>query len=339
MPFRSVVLGLLTIQSAVGLTQDNELGGLITRMFDPTLETSYFSTLLDTAFVSYGANVLLNQAGIIKEDPTVSKATLNNMECQLTMSVGREPGTWMEKEWAASGARLALPLSIRFSDEVVDMGFPGEESLNPGGGRYAKKVYCDGGSFVGAQGEVVVRASGGAWATESSGIPGASTLNFFIDFPAEAARNDVTLPEGRVFFSGACWDSKDALPPGIIDGAIEMPDGEIAGVVEGPDGVFMLNKGGLSIKRNSFKNLWGGLGDAMFILGRYSMPASVSAETASAPTSVPGTTTTVASVAQELSPADAARSELDEARDELAKREAALKEREDALRNALGDDK
>ena len=54
---------------------------------------------------------------------------------------------------------------------------------------------------------------------------------------------------------------------------------------------------------------------------------------------VPGTTTTVASVAQELSPADAARSELDEARDELAKREAALKEREDALRNALGDDK
>ena len=38
--------------------------------------------------------------------------------------------------------------------------------------------------------------------TLSLGIPGASTLNFFVDFPAEATRNDVTLPEGRVFFRG-----------------------------------------------------------------------------------------------------------------------------------------
>ena len=39
----------------------------------------------------------------------------------------------------------------------------------------------------------------------TAGIPGASTLNFFVDFPAEAARNDVTLPEGRVFFRCACF--------------------------------------------------------------------------------------------------------------------------------------
>ena len=36
--------------------------------------------------------------------------------------------------------------------------------------------------------------------TLTLGVPGASTLNFFVDFPAEATRNDVTLPEGRVFF-------------------------------------------------------------------------------------------------------------------------------------------
>ena len=30
-PFRTVVLGLLSLQSAIGLTADNELGGLITR--------------------------------------------------------------------------------------------------------------------------------------------------------------------------------------------------------------------------------------------------------------------------------------------------------------------
>ena len=50
-----------------------------------------------------------------------------------------------------------------------NQGFPGEEALNPGGGRYGKKVYCEGGSFVSAAGEVKVKANGGAWSTEPSG--------------------------------------------------------------------------------------------------------------------------------------------------------------------------
>ena len=221
--------------------------------------------------MAYGASVLLSQVGIVKEDPTAPKATLNNMEVMTTLNIGREPGTWMPKEWAASGARLSIPMKLRFSDEVVDLGFPGEESLNPGGSRYAKKVYCEGGSFVGAQGQCVVKASGGAWSTQPSGIPGASTLTFFVDFPAEAVRNDVSLPAGRIFFSGACWESKDALPEGIAEGAIDMPNGEKAGVVAGAGGVYLLDKGGCSIKRNDFRNLWGSLGDEMLILGRFSL--------------------------------------------------------------------
>ena len=151
-PFRTVVLGLLSVQSAFGLTADNELGGLVTRFTDATLVTNYFNTFFDSAFFAYGANTLLNQAGLIKENPKTSSVTLSDMEVQITLSVGREPGTWMPKEWAASGARLSLPMRVRFSDETVDMGFPGEEALNPGGGRYGKKVYCEGGSFVGAAG-------------------------------------------------------------------------------------------------------------------------------------------------------------------------------------------
>ena len=154
---------------------------------------------------------------------------------------------------------------------MVDLGFPGEDALNPGGSRYAKKLYCEGGRFVGSGGESVVAASGGAWSTEPSGVPGASTLNFFVDFPQDAVRNDVTLPAGRVFFSGACWESKEVMPNGIASGMIDMPSGEKAGVVEGPGGVFVLDQGGCTIKRNDWRNLWGSLGDVMLILGRFSL--------------------------------------------------------------------
>ena len=54
------------------------------------------------------------------------EAALSGYEFGATLSLGREPGTWMPAEWAASGARLSLPLLVRFPDERVDLGFPGE---------------------------------------------------------------------------------------------------------------------------------------------------------------------------------------------------------------------
>ena len=77
-PFRSVVLGLLSLQSAIGLTQENELGGLITRFTDATLVTNYFNTFFDSAFLAYGANFLLNQAGYPNPDPNPNPKSNNN---------------------------------------------------------------------------------------------------------------------------------------------------------------------------------------------------------------------------------------------------------------------
>jgi hypothetical protein len=264
-PFRAAVLGLVAVQSAFGLVSERELAGLASGMDN----IDAFGTVVDAAFVAYSTSTLLRQAGLIQEAPGKMSTTLDGMECQVSMNVGREQGTWMPSDWAVSGARLSLPLVLRFSDELVDLGVPGEESLN-GGGRYAKRLYCDGGQFVGAQGAQVVACSGGAWATEASPIPGARSLNFFLDFPHSATRNDVSLPAGRVFFSCACWQSREDLPAGIVDGEVMMPDGEAAGVVEGPGGSFVLAKGGLTIKRNDWRNLWGSLGDVMLILGRFS---------------------------------------------------------------------
>ena len=185
-------LGLVAVQSVFGMSI--ELPGLFGDNPD------FFGAAIDTAFFGYSARLLLAQAGIGMQKEAASKAaaSLSGFECVMTLNIGREPGTWMPQEWASSGARLSLPLKMYFDNAEVDLGFPGEEALE---GRYARRLRCDGGSFVGAQGEVKVQPTGGAWIAKATGQPGVSSLRFYVDFPEEARRNDVTLPAGRVFFS------------------------------------------------------------------------------------------------------------------------------------------
>jgi len=251
-PLRSAFLALIAAQTAYALvTQDV-----------PSLnsaEPDFLSTAFDVGFLFYSINVLAKQAGV--------KATLDNaspqpslvgLDCSVTMSVGREPGTWMPKEWGASGARLSLPLAVRFSDEPVDLGYPGEETM---GGRNARRLDCEGGSFVGLAGEVVVAAKGGAWNVLPSGRPGESLVRFFIDFPEGATRNDVSLPAGRVFFNCASWDSEKQRE--------EMGAEEVE-VVEAPSGAQLLARGELFVKeRNGLRNLGGALGDVMLRFGTF----------------------------------------------------------------------
>ena len=97
---------------------------------------------------------------------------------------------------------------------------------------------------------------------------------FFVDFPEEAARNDVTLPAGRVFFSSACWDPTglSEADASALQAEIDAVDGRgDAGILATPSGVQLLDAGGLTIKRNDWRNGWGAFGDVMLILGRYSL--------------------------------------------------------------------
>ena len=50
------------------------------------------------------------------------KNKLTKASWKLSLSIGRETGTWMPEEWAASGARLLLPITVEFDSEP----YPGE---------------------------------------------------------------------------------------------------------------------------------------------------------------------------------------------------------------------
>jgi hypothetical protein len=182
----------------------------------------------------------------------------------------------MDKDWAASGARLVFPINVRFSDEELDLGIPGEEGL---GGRYCKRLVVLEDSddvvvsrFVGPNGEETVRVAGGGWATlpmnerggaNNNGGSESSKLRFFLDFPDGASRNDVSIPAGR----GIAFQDSTAVPLDILSESS-------VSIVEGPGGTGVLNEGGLTIKKNGLANLYGALGDVNLILGRYTISRS-----------------------------------------------------------------
>ena len=141
--------------------------------------------------------------------------SLDGSSWRLNLNVGREKGTWMPKEWASSGARLLLPMDVTFSGEPLGDGYSlaqrviglGFNDLGPI--ENTRRLDCSGGTFVGAQGQVRVDATGGAWSETPTGRCGESVVRFYVDFPNGATRNDVSIPAGRVYFNSACWDGTE----------------------------------------------------------------------------------------------------------------------------------
>jgi hypothetical protein len=132
-------------------------------------------------------------------------STLAGTSWRIALNIGRERGTWMPEEWAASGARLVLPVDVRFDTE------PATEEHEPLIGEQdgtCRLRALGPAKFVGATGEVEVPALDGCWRATESGRGGEVFLRFFLDFPKEAVRNDVVFPSGRVFFTNGLWDAE-----------------------------------------------------------------------------------------------------------------------------------
>ena len=107
-PVGSIVLGALAIGSVGDLVVEvPKLGGE---------GADYIGTLLDAAFLGYATKTLGAQSGLLAD--AAPATTVEGLELCVSLSVGREDGTWMPKDWAASGARLLLPLDVRFEDEA-----------------------------------------------------------------------------------------------------------------------------------------------------------------------------------------------------------------------------
>jgi len=249
------------------------------------------ASVLDIFFIGFGTQNLLQQFGVTgnqtnKKNNDSGMNTLPNLagyKGRLTLNVGREKGTWMDKEWGDSGSRLLLPVKVLFSKNNMELPFPGEESM---GGRFCKKLQilepC---SIVGPKGVIGIPVMNGGWTilplTDRSDGDGSGEfkLRFFLDFPQGASRSndvDVNLPPGRVFFSGVIFENaqKATLMEGESVLTIRMDEEEEEEEKRDEKStttIGILTEGGLSMKKNSITNLYGALGDVNVIVGRYSI--------------------------------------------------------------------
>ena len=101
---RSAVLGFITVDSSSRLFE--RVPALLNNGAD------WFGTACDLGLVVYGVSSLAGQAGLKKSNVVSDGADLSGLSCGVTLSIGREQGTWMPQDWGASGARLSLPLNV-----------------------------------------------------------------------------------------------------------------------------------------------------------------------------------------------------------------------------------
>mmetsp|Transcript_33230 Transcript_33230/g.102991 ORF Transcript_33230/g.102991 Transcript_33230/m.102991 type:complete len:206 (+) Transcript_33230:114-731(+) len=121
-----------------------------------------------------------DDAGALEtEDPGPK---LTSATWKVSLNVGREQGTWMPEEWAASGARLLLPVVCEFSAEP----YPGEPEALVGRACFRVRPKGDA-TFVSVGGTTTVKIEGGAWAVQPP-KPGRrpALLRFWLFFPESA---------------------------------------------------------------------------------------------------------------------------------------------------------
>lgn len=130
-----------------------------------------------------------------------SEALLEGTSWKLSFDIGREPGTWMPKDWGISGERIKLNLELEFTDQQL---YDREEFL--GGVGDARILHVTNNEMTLApsltEGSKRIRVIDGGWrVSKGQGPMGTDLLRFFIEIEEEISRagKDVYCPAGRIY--------------------------------------------------------------------------------------------------------------------------------------------
>ncbi|KAL3776503.1 hypothetical protein ACHAWO_001026 [Cyclotella atomus] len=123
---------------------------------------------------------------------------------KVSLSIGREPGTWMPKTWGTSGQRLNLSFKAEFTPSQL---YERDDFLR-GGYTNAKILHVLDGQVTLSpsltEGQRIYKVKNGGWqVTQGDGPLGTDLLRFYIELDDEVTHkgSDLYIPKGRVYCS------------------------------------------------------------------------------------------------------------------------------------------
>lgn len=130
-----------------------------------------------------------------------NEALLEGTSWKLSLDIGREPGTWMPKDWGVSGERLKLNLELEFTEDQL---YDREEFL--GGIGDARILHVKGNEMTLApsltEGSRQIRVLDGGWrVAKGQGPMGTDLVRFYIETEELISRKgkDIYLRPGRIY--------------------------------------------------------------------------------------------------------------------------------------------
>jgi hypothetical protein len=130
-----------------------------------------------------------------------NEALLEGTSWKLSLDIGREPGTWMPKDWGVSGERLKLNLELEFTEDQL---YDREEFL--GGIGDARILHVKGNEMTLApsltEGSRKIRVLDGGWrVAKGQGPMGTDLVRFYIETEDIITRKgkDIYLRPGRIY--------------------------------------------------------------------------------------------------------------------------------------------
>jgi len=158
------------------------------------------------------SSLSLSQCYLEGNSNEVITSRLKNVECDILLTVGRLPSTTMPQGWAKSGAKLGIPLKVKFTNKLCAFDMNKESLLGSDFRPFLSLEPLDEPKFVSANGIEKVKVTSGAYSIQAHDLDTQHyACRFFLDFPEGATRNDVTLPAQRIYFMTSCWNQDDHI--------------------------------------------------------------------------------------------------------------------------------
>jgi hypothetical protein len=176
------------------------------RVNDTTKDTT--TTPVTTSINKWSVPLSVNQGDI---------GNTNAVEYRLYVDIGREPGTWMEPLWGASGRRIEFTLDVKFYPSILANKESAQKIVQDNLGGSSSPVHVLESAPLARlrSGFDEMVCQGGAFRLDKSNQPGkkSDTLRFYVTVEglSKSSYGDVSIPPGALYFSVPCFGSVQRL--------------------------------------------------------------------------------------------------------------------------------